>query len=291
MYKAKVGIIGTGNIGTNLLMKIARSNLLECTIFAGKNPHSPNIERAREWGIEVSSEGVNALLERKDDIDIIMDATSAQSHIRNKEIFEAMGKYMINLTPTNGELGCVPCINWNEAIDCREVNMITCGGQATIPLAYAIMQTGCEVSYIETVSTISAKSAGQATRENIDEFIETTSGAMRRFTGVEKTKAIMIINSNEPPVNMRNTIYMRLKRGDMSAIQEAVSKMETRVSKYVPGYKIVLHPAMVDDILAITLEVSGSGDFLPEYAGNLDIITCAAVEMAEKYCNKVLRKE
>lgn len=290
MYKAKVGIIGTGNIGTNLLMKIARSELLECTIFAGKNPNSPNIIRAGEMGINVSSAGIQALLEQQDQIDIIMDATSAQSHINNKELFESMGKYMINLTPTNGELGCVPCINWDEAIHCREVNMITCGGQATIPLAYAIMQTGCEVSYIETVSTISAKSAGQATRENIDEFIETTSGAMRRFTGVEKTKAIMIINSNEPPVNMRNTIYMRLKKGDMSAICEAVSKMESRVAKYVPGYRIVLQPAMVDDILAITLEVSGSGDFLPEYAGNLDIITCAAVEMAEKYCNKVLRK-
>ena len=290
MYKAKVGIIGTGNIGTNLLMKIARSELLECTIFAGKNPNSPNIIRAGEMGINVSGAGIQALLEQQDQIDIIMDATSAQSHINNKELFESMGKYMINLTPTNGELGCVPCINWDEAIHCREVNMITCGGQATIPLAYAIMQTGCEVSYIETVSTISAKSAGQATRENIDEFIETTSGAMRRFTGVEKTKAIMIINSNEPPVNMRNTIYMRLKKGDMSAICEAVSKMESRVAKYVPGYRIVLQPAMVDDILAITLEVSGSGDFLPEYAGNLDIITCAAVEMAEKYCNKVLRK-
>ncbi len=290
MYKAKVGIIGTGNIGTNLLMKIARSELLECTIFAGKNPNSPNIIRAGEMGINVSGAGIQALLEQQDQIDIIMDATSAQSHINNKELFESMGKYMINLTPTNGELGCVPCINWDEAIHCREVNMITCGGQATIPLAYAIMQTGCEVTYIETVSTISAKSAGQATRENIDEFIETTSGAMRRFTGVEKTKAIMIINSNEPPVNMRNTIYMRLKKGDMSAICEAVSKMESRVAKYVPGYRIVLQPAMVDDILAITLEVSGSGDFLPEYAGNLDIITCAAVEMAEKYCNKVLRK-
>lgn len=290
MYKAKVGIIGTGNIGTNLLMKIARSELLECTIFAGKNPNSPNIIRAGEMGINVSCAGIQALLEQQDQIDIIMDATSAQSHINNKELFESMGKYMINLTPTNGELGCVPCINWDEAIHCREVNMITCGGQATIPLAYAIMQTGCEVTYIETVSTISAKSAGQATRENIDEFIETTSGAMRRFTGVEKTKAIMIINSNEPPVNMRNTIYMRLKKGDMSAICEAVSKMESRVAKYVPGYRIVLQPAMVDDILAITLEVSGSGDFLPEYAGNLDIITCAAVEMAEKYCNKVLRK-
>lgn len=290
MYKAKVGIIGTGNIGTNLLIKIARSELLECTIFAGKNPNSPNIIRAGEMGINVSGAGIQALLEQQDQIDIIMDATSAQSHINNKELFESMGKYMINLTPTNGELGCVPCINWDEAIHCREVNMITCGGQATIPLAYAIMQTGCEVTYIETVSTISAKSAGQATRENIDEFIETTSGAMRRFTGVEKTKAIMIINSNEPPVNMRNTIYMRLKKGDMSAICEAVSKMESRVAKYVPGYRIVLQPAMVDDILAITLEVSGSGDFLPEYAGNLDIITCAAVEMAEKYCNKVLRK-
>lgn len=290
MYKAKVGIIGTGNIGTNLLMKISRSELLECTIFAGKNPNSPNIIRAGEMGIKVSGAGINALLEHQDQIDIIMDATSAQSHINNKELFESMGKYMINLTPTNGELGCVPCINWDEAIHCREVNMITCGGQATIPLAYAIMQTGCEVSYIETVSTISAKSAGQATRENIDEFIETTSGAMRHFTGVEKTKAIMIINSNEPPVNMRNTIYMCLKKGDISAICEAVSKMGSRVAKYVPGYRIVLQPAMVDDILAITLEVSGSGDFLPEYAGNLDIITCAAVEMAEKYCNKVLRK-
>lgn len=198
------------------------------------------------------------------------------------------GKYIINLTPTKTGQRCVPFINGMESIYYKEVNMITCAGQATIPLAYAIVNTGCDISYIETVSTISSKSAGTATRENIDEFIETTAEAMSFFTGIKHTKSIMIINPNEPPVDMRNTIYFRMTYGNMDKIQKAVRKTEIQMKKYVPGYKIIVAPTFMDNILSLTVEVSGNGDFLPKYAGNLDIITCAAIEMAKKYNEQIL---
>ena len=291
MKKARIGILGTGNIGTDLLMKILSTKSLECTVFAGHNPDSRNIKMASDLGIYTSFDGIGALVGNQNNIDIIIDATSAKAHMNHFKLLEGMGKYIINLTPTETGKKCVPYINGEECVQCKEVNTITCGGQATIPLAYAIIQSGCKVLYIETVSTISAKSAGRATRENIDEFIETTSGAMKTFTGINKTKSIMIINPNEPPVNMRNTIYFQVERGELSRICEVVKRTEQQVKKYVPGYKIIVEPSFIDNILAITVEVSGNGDFLPEYAGNLDIITCAAIEMAEKYYNNVLVKE
>ncbi len=289
MDKARIGILGTGNIGTDLLMKILKSEYLECTMFAGHNSDSPNIKMASSMGICTSIHGIDALAENKDNIDIIIDATSANAHMEHVKIMEHMKKYIINLTPTKSGKKCVPYINGEESVYCREVNMITCGGQATIPLAYAIIQTGCGVSYIETVSTISAKSAGRATRDNIDEFIGTTAEAMKMFTRVEETKSIIIINPNEPPVNMRNTVYLRVGKIDLSKIVDVVKATEAQVKKYVPGYKVVVEPSLIDDILAVTVEVSGNGDFLPEYAGNLDIITCAAIEMAEKYYKNVLK--
>lgn len=291
MKKAKIGILGTGNIGTDLLMKILNTESLECTVFAGHNPDSSNIKMVSDMGISTSIDGVKALVDNQNNLDIIIDATSAKAHMAHSNLLERLGKYVINLTPTETGKKCVPFINGEECVWCREVNMITCGGQATIPLAYAIVQAGCSVSYIETVSTISAKSAGKATRENIDEFIETTSGAMKLFTGVNHTKSIMIINPNEPPVNMRNTIYFQVEQGDLSRVCEVVERTELQVKRYVPGYKIIVAPSLIDNILAITVEVSGNGDFLPEYAGNLDIITCAAIEMAEKYYNNILIKE
>ncbi len=291
MKKAKIGILGTGNIGTDLLMKILNTESLECTVFAGHNPDSSNIKMVSDMGISTSIDGVKALVDNQNNLDIIIDATSAKAHMAHRNLLERLGKYVINLTPTETGKKCVPFINGEECVWCREVNMITCGGQATIPLAYAIVQAGCSVSYIETVSTISAKSAGKATRENIDEFIETTSGAMKLFTGVNHTKSIMIINPNEPPVNMRNTIYFQVEQGDLSRVCEGVERTELQVKRYVPGYKIIVAPSLIDNILAITVEVSGNGDFLPEYAGNLDIITCAAIEMAEKYYNNILIKE
>lgn len=290
MDKIKIGIIGTGNIGTDLLMKIMKSELLECTIFAGQNSASQNIKRASEMGINTSFNGINALLKNKNNIDIIIDATSAESHKTNASVLRAMGKHIINLTPVCDGVPCIPYINGEECADFQEINLITCAGQATIPLVYSIVQTGCKVSYIETVSTIASKSAGKATRENIDEFIETTSSAMSIFTEVKNTKVIMIINPNEPPINMRNTIYMKIEQGNIEKISNVVKQTEHCIRKYVSGYKIIVNPIFIDNILTITLQVSGKGDFLPKYAGNLDIITCAAIEMAEKYCRSILMR-
>ena len=283
MKRARIGIIGTGNIGMDLLMKIQKSEVLECTKFIGHNPDSKNIRKASEMGIDSSAGGIGLLEKNAGSVDIVIDATSAKAHAEHSGILRKMGKYVINLTPAETGQICVPFINGEEAVRCNEVSMITCAGQATIPLVYAIIQAGCDISYIETVSTIASLSAGKATRENIDEFIETTEGAMRRFTGVGRTKSIMIISPNNPPVNMRNTIYMAVRRGDLDEICQAVESTVKKVGRYVPGYRVVVNPFFLEDILAVTVEVSGNGDFLPEYAGNLDIITCAAIEMAEKY--------
>lgn len=288
MCKARIGILGTGNIGMDLLMKIMNSDMLECTMFVGHNNASENIKKASAMGIVTSTQGIEGLMAQKDSIDIIIDATNARAHKENKELLQESGKFIIDLTPTCEGMLCIPCINGDKAVYAREISMISCAGQATIPVAHSLAEAGGKISYIETVSTIASKSAGRATRENIDEFIETTAGAMCSFTKVKNTKSIMIINPNEPPVNMRNTIYVDISGINLKTIHEAVYKIEYIIQQYVPGYRIIVEPAFIGSILAVTIEVSGRGDFLPKYAGNLDIITCAAIEMASKYCENVL---
>ena len=283
MQKVKVGIIGTGNIGTDLLIKVQRSELLECSIFTGRNPDSKGIALAKRIGVLTSDQSIDAIKKDPDICQIVFDATSALMHMEHAPVLKDLGKYTIDMTPAQQGKFCVPVINGKECLDVPNVNLITCGGQATVPIAYAIMQVHPEVSYFEIVSSIASKSAGPGTRANIDEFTQTTKDALRLFTGVERTKAIINLNPAEPPILMHNTIYAQIAVPDMDAITRSVMDMEKRLQRYVPGYCVIVGPVFEANRVTTMIQVTGLGDYLPVYAGNLDIITCAGVHLAEMY--------
>ncbi|MCR4587830.1 MAG: acetaldehyde dehydrogenase (acetylating) [Lachnospiraceae bacterium] len=287
MDKVKVGIIGTGNIGSDLLMKVRKSDVLECGIFAGHSLDSKGIARAREMGVPVTVDSIRYIEENPDCCEIVFDATSAKVHAANAPILKKLGKYAIDLTPAHVGKFCVPQVNLDEALGLDNVNCITCGGQATVPIARAISQVA-DIDYLEIVATIASKSAGIGTRNNIDEFTQTTKDALMELGGIKNAKAIIILNPAEPPITMHNTVYALIDHPDMDAITKVVRETETEIRKYVPGYRIVLGPIYENGRVTTSVEVTGSGDFLPEYAGNLDIITCAAVEIAENYARRKL---
>ena len=283
MRKIKVGIIGTGNIGTDLLVKIQRSEFLECGIFAGRNPDSEGIRKAESMGVRTSYESIDAILKEPNSCEIVFDATSASVHKKNAPILKKLKKYTIDLTPSKIGKMCVPAINMKDCLKAQNINLITCGGQAAIPIIAAIMQVHPDTEYIELVSSISSKSAGSGTRLNIDEFTQTTRDAIESFTGVKKAKAIIVLNPAEPPVLMHNTIYAKIKKPKLAELKEKITEMAREIQKYVPGYKITLGPVVENERVTTMIEVVGRGDYLPKYSGNLDIITCAAVNMAEEY--------
>ncbi len=289
--KIKVGIIGTGNIGTDLLIKIGRSEILECGIFSGRNPDSEGIRRAESLGVKISYESIDAIVKDPDSCEIVFDATSASVHQQNAPILKKLKKYTIDLTPSRIGKMCVPAINMSECIEVNNINLITCGGQAAIPIISAIMKVHPKTEYIELVSSISSRSAGPGTRMNIDEFTQTTRDAIEQFTGVKKAKAIIVLNPAEPPVLMHNTIYAKIKEPKINELEKEISEMAKKIQKYVPGYKITLGPVAENNRVTTMIEVIGLGDYLPKYSGNLDIITCAAVNMAEEYAKrKILPK-
>ncbi|MBU4445865.1 acetaldehyde dehydrogenase (acetylating) [bacterium] len=290
MKKIKVGILGTGNIGSDLLIKVQRSKFLECGIFAGRNPRSEGIKRAKILGVRTSCDSVEAIKNNPDCCDIVFDATSAKVHFHNASILEKMGKYIIDLTPSQVGKMCVPVINMAECLDVKNVNLVTCGGQSVIPIAYAIMKVHPETEYIEIVASISSKSAGPGTRVNIDEFTQTTRDSILSFTGVPKAKALIILNPAEPPVLMHNTIYATIKNPKIERLSSEIKAMVKKIQQYVPGYKLKLGPVAENNRVTTMIEVVGLGDYLPQYSGNLDIITCAAVKIAEEYANNKLLK-
>ena len=286
--KVKVGILGTGNIGTDILMKLRRSNFLECGIFSGRNPNSKGIAIADKLNVPTSIESIKAIQDNPDCCDIVFDATSAGVHMVNAPILRKMGKFVIDLTPSRVGKMCVPVLNLDECLNEPNVNLITCGGQATVPIAYAISRVHPETKYIEIVATIASKSAGMGTRNNIDEFTQTTRDALIEFTGIKNTKAIIVLNPAEPPITMHNTIYALIDSPDMDKIRKSVCEMEKNIKRYVPGFEIVLEPTFENGRVTTTLQVVGLGDYLPKYSGNLDIITCAAIEIAENFAKRLV---
>lgn len=290
MTKTKVAILGTGNIGMDLLFKVMRSNLLECGIFAGRNPDSENIQHAKEMGVLTTAKSIDYIIEHPDCCDIVFDATSAKVHAYHAPILKELGKFAIDLTPAHVGPFCIPVLNAEEILDCPNVNMITCGGQATVPIAYAITRAQPDIDYMEMVATIASLSAGPGTRANIDEFTQTTADALRSFTGIERAKAIIVLNPATPPIVMRNTIYALVKDPDMDAIRKAIYEMVDKIKKYVPGYHLTMPPIYENGRLSVSIGVEGSGDFLPQYAGNLDVITCAATRIAEMFAERKAAK-
>jgi acetaldehyde dehydrogenase (acetylating) len=286
MGKAAIGIIGSGNIGSDLLAKAMRSEHVYCGIFAGRRPDSAGLARAREMGVETTSESVRYIEENPDCCEVVLDATSALAHQENVDVLRRLGKPIIDLTPSKGGWMCIPAINLHECIDKKEVNLITCGGQASIPIAHEIMKAIPEVEYIEVATSVSSKSAGPGTRINLDEYLQATRRGIIEFSGVGNSKAIININPAHPPINMHNTIYAETNgegEGKLEGIRKGVEEMVRKIQGYVPGYKLEVRPVYDGGRITTIVEVVGMGDYLPTYAGNLDIMTCAAIAVAEEY--------
>ena len=291
--KIKCALIGPGNIGTDLLYKLKRSPFLEPAWMVGIDPESEGLKRAAELGLKVTAEGVDGLLPHvlADNVQIAFDATSAYVHAENSRKLNALGVLMIDLTPAAIGPFCVPPVNLRDLVGRREmnVNMVTCGGQATIPMVAAISRVQ-KVKYGEIIATISSKSAGPGTRKNIDEFTRTTSGAIEKVGGAAKGKAIIIINPAEPPLIMRDTVHCLTEdTPDVQAITDSVHDMIKEVQKYVPGYRLVNGPVFDGNRVSVYLEVQGLGDFLPTYAGNLDIMTAAGARTAEMFAEAMIK--
>jgi acetaldehyde/propanal dehydrogenase len=290
--KIKCALIGPGNIGTDLLAKLQRSAVLEPVWMVGIDPESDGLKRAREMGIKTTAEGVDGLVPHMlaDGVQIVFDATSAYVHADNSRKVNALGALMIDLTPAAIGPFCVPPVNLIEHVGKGEmnVNMVTCGGQATIPMVAAISRVQ-PVAYGEIVATVSSKSAGPGTRKNIDEFTRTTASAVEKVGGAKKGKAIIILNPAEPPLIMRDTVHCLTEtEPDQAKITESIHAMIKEVQKYVPGYKLVNGPVFDGNRVSVFLEVEGLGDYLPKYAGNLDIMTAAAARTAEMFAEEII---
>lgn len=288
MKKVKIAIIGPGNIGSDLMYKVMRSQVLEMGYMVGI-VESEGIWRARDLGFPVTVNGISDIL-NKEDIKIVFDATGAKAHLAHALLLKEAGKIAIDMTPAAVGPYVVPCVNLGSLSDAANFNMVTCGGQATVPIAYAINEAA-DSAYTEIISCISSKSAGPGTRANIDEFTETTSRALRVVGGADRSKAIIILNPAEPPILMTNTIHSIVRYPDEEKITDQVNRMVKKLQRYVPGYRLRTPPILNGDKVTVIVEVEGAGDFLPKYSGNLDIINAAAVEVAEKIAQQCFCQE
>lgn len=290
--KIKCAIIGPGNIGTDLLAKLQRSPVLEPVWMVGIDPASDGLRRAHEMGLKTTADGVDGLLPHvlEDGVQIAFDATSAYVHAENSRRLNELGVLMIDLTPAAIGPYCVPPVNLKSHVGSREmnVNMVTCGGQATVPMVAAVSRVQA-VSYGEIVATVSSRSVGPGTRRNIDEFTRTTADAVEKVGGAQKGKAIIVINPAEPPLIMRDTIHcLTVEPARADEIEASVLRMIKEVQKYVPGYKLVNGPVVDGHRVSIYMEVEDLGDYLPKYAGNLDIMTASAARTAEMFAEEIL---
>ncbi|MFC4499394.1 MULTISPECIES: acetaldehyde dehydrogenase (acetylating) [Streptomyces] len=318
MTKTKVAVIGSGNIGTDLMIKVLRlSDTLEMAALVGIDPDSDGLARAARLKVPVTHEGVDGLIRMPgfDDIEIVFDATSAKAHVENAKKLAPYGKRLVDLTPAAIGPYVVPPVNLDEQLDAADnavdngvgnLNMVTCGGQATIPIVHAVSRV-TPVPYAEIVASIASKSAGPGTRANIDEFTETTAGAIEKVGGARRGKAIIVLNPAEPPLIMRDTVYCLIGDADHDAIRTSVTEMVAAVAEYVPGYRlkqqVQFTPVPVGDPIhtllpegtserpttkvSVFLEVEGAAHYLPAYAGNLDIMTSAALRVAERIARRL----
>lgn len=294
-----IAILGSGNIGTDLLIKILeRSDTLQPAMVVGIDPDSEGLALAADRGVATTHDGIQGLVDDPvfDDVDLVFDATSARAHLEHAPILEDAGKQTIDLTPAAVGPFVVPVANLDEHRDTPNVNMVTCGGQATIPIVWAVSQVA-DVRYAEIIASIASKSAGPGTRANIDEFTVTTADGIEEIGGADDGKAIIILNPAEPPVTMRDTVHVLCEEAPNDEIEAAIEDVVARVAEYVPGYRLVQKPVFeshVDDPLTIPgrgdisgirvtvlLEIEGAGDYLPSYAGNLDIMTSSALQLGE----------
>ncbi len=297
--RVPVAILGSGNIGSDLMYKLLKQpGHMQLALLAGIEPQSEGLARARSLGIEASAEGIDAVLARPE-IKLVFDATSARAHVRHARVLREAGRIAVDLTPAARGPYVVPPVNLSDLADQINVNMVTCGGQATVPMVYAVSRV-VPVQYAEMVSTVASLSAGPGTRQNIDEFTATTALSLEKLGGAQQGKAIIILNPADPPILMRNTIYI-LPSEDFDEVQVRASleQMEAEVQQYVPGYHLKNAPVFDlaetpwgrRPLITILLEVEGAGDYLPKYAGNLDIMTSAARRVGEIIAKRLLSAE
>jgi acetaldehyde dehydrogenase len=285
--RVKAAVIGPGNIGTDLLMKLQRSVAIETALMVGIYDDSPGLARAQQLGVETSARGVEAVLER-DDVPLVFEATGAKAHLANAPRLREAGKVVVDLTPAAVGPYVVPEVNLDRHLAADNVNLVTCGGQATIPMMHAIDRVA-DVAYGEIVATIASASAGPGTRQNIDEFTVTTARGLELVGGADVAKAIIILNPADPPILMRDTVFAHVRGagGLESAIEASVRAMADAIRAYVPGYRLKL--CDIDgDLVTVLLEIEGAGDFLPAYAGNLDVMTAAAARVGEELASRML---
>lgn len=287
MEPTAVAILGSGNIGTDLMYKLKRSALLRPVLMAGIIPDSEGLARARQEGLATTTDGIDGLLKQKESFAIVFDATTAAAHKQHAPLLNNAGKIAIDLTPAAVGPYVIPLVNLDEHVGAMNVNLVSCGGQATVPLVSALDELA-PVEYAEIVATIASKSAGPGTRQNIDEFTDTTARGLEKIGGAARGKAIIVLNPAEPPILMRNTVYGVLAGADEAKILRSIEAMVERIQQYVPGYRLRAKP-LIQDItngerkkVTLFVEVEGAGDFLPKYAGNLDIMTSAAVKVGEE---------
>ena len=287
-----VAILGSGNIGTDLLYKLRRSPTLEPVMVAGIDPYSEGLALARELGVATVSDGIDGLLREAGDVRLVFDATSAKAHVRHARALAEAGVVAIDLTPAARGPYVVPPVNLGEHLDAGNVNLVSCGGQATVPMVAAAARV-TDVTYAEIVSTIASASAGPGTRQNIDEFTETTAAGLVRVGGAQRGKAIIILNPADPPIMMVNTVHMRVPLAEekRDELRSSIHSMVQEVASYVPGYRLRADPVFDGERVSVFLEVAGAGDYLPKYAGNLDIMTAAAVATGERLARHLVGEQ
>lgn len=280
--KLKIAILGTGNIGTDLLLKILKTNFIEVVVFVGRRLDSDGIKIAKSKGIKVSDKGINYFINNPNCCDLVYDCTNAEDAKYHYTVFKNQKIKVIDLTPAKIGPMCVPDVNGDLILSENNVNMITCGGQASIPILCLLSKYCYGLEYIEVVSQISSKSAGMSTRINIDDYIKTTQNAIGQFTGCESTKVILNLNPAEPCVDMQTTMFVKCKNFNSYGLLERIKEKIEELKTYIPYYELILPPKEENGIIITSVRVKGSGDYLPSFAGNLDIINCAAIKISEK---------
>jgi acetaldehyde dehydrogenase len=293
--RVPAAIVGSGNIGTDLLYKLLRSDVIEPRYMVGIDPDSEGLRRAADLGLEVSAAGVDGLMALTDPPRLVFEATSAQVHAANAPRYEAAGMQVVDLTPAAVGPYVVPTVNLTEHLGARNVNLVSCGGQATIPIVRAVTRVA-EVAYAEIVASVASASAGPGTRANIDEFTRTTALGIEMIGGTKRGKAIIVLNPADPPLIMRDTIFCSLPRGtDHAAIVQSIEATVAEVQSYVPGYRLLAEPQFDgssdgagEDRVVVLVEVEGAGDYLPPYSGNLDIMTAAAARVGEEFARQLI---
>lgn len=289
--KLRVGIIGTGKIGVDLLVKVLRSPWMECVVFTGRNLQSPGMCYAAELGIKVSDQGINAFFEPRYRCDIVYDATSAACHIEHAQIFDELGILAIDMTPSQIGECCVPALGMDEVLENKNISMISCGGQSSIPVAQVLAQSLSGVEKIEVKSIVSANSIGPGTLANLDEYYRNTKAGLKKYTGLTDFNVELLVDSVNLETRMMTSVTAYGEFQELNDLHIRLDIMLRKIQQYVPGYKLEAGPVTVDGGVRIDLSVEGLGDYLPKYAGNLDIINCAAIAVIEHYAKTVSARQ